>query len=405
MKKLALSVMFLIAACGFGFAQDTVTLDGHVLDADTQAAIAGAHVVLFPAQPPPPGEAKGFSLPMHPPCPPIHTVTDVDGSYALDAIPAGIYSLQVFARDYTRYVEELDLTVSVQDHTVLLQPIVFGSLSGVVTDSQTLAPIPGVVVRLSVVVEGHGGAGRPIRAVTDDLGYYHFDSIPQATYGLRAMKQGFSPFTAEVEIAATPAVLDFSLVPLAYGAIEGTVTDAQTLEPLEGVHVTLGGGMPGDEFGGHQPHFAAITDAQGFYHIEQVPAGDYTLRAGAPGYALATASVTIVDSQTTTQDVALTPIEFGTLTGLVFDQATAAPLEGALVMLGGCGGGHGDGHGGGGGGCGFHAITGADGTFSIVDIPTGEYQLGVFKMGYAPYQAPITIVVGPNEVSIGLQGM
>jgi hypothetical protein len=104
-----------------------------------------------------------------------------------------------------------------------------------------------------------------------------------------------------------------------------------------------------------------------------------------------------------TQDVALTPIELGTLTGVVFDQATSAPLEGALVVLGS--GGHGDGHGGGGGGgCGFHAITGADGTFSIADIPAGEYELGVFKMGFAPYHSPITILVGPNAVSIGLQG-
>ena len=403
MKKLALTIMFLIAACGFGAAQTTVTLDGHVLDATTQAAIAGAHVVLFPAQPPPPGQAKDFSLLMPPPLPPIHTVTDADGFYALDAIPAGAYSLRVFALGYTRYFEALDLTVSVQDHTVLLQPIVYGSLSGVVVDSQTLLPLAGVAVRLSVMVDGPGpGPGMGISALTDDQGYYHFDSIPQATYALRARKFGYTPFTAEVVIADTPVVLDFGLLPLAYGAIEGTVTDAQTLLPLEGVQVTLGGGM-------QQPPFAAVTDVQGFYHIEQVPAGPYMLRAGAPGYARVTVGVTIVGDETVTQDVALTPIEFGTLTGVVFDQATSAPLEGALVVLGsggGGGGGHGDGHGGGGGGgCGFHAITGADGTFSIADIPAGEYELGAFKQGYAPYHSPITILVGPNAVSIGLQGM
>jgi large repetitive protein len=360
----------------------------------------------MPVQPPPSGPADGGGPPGgHP----LHAVTDASGYYILEAIPAGSYSLRVFAQGYTGFSEDLDLSQSILDHTVLLQPIAFGALTGTVVDAQTLAPVAGAMVRLSGAPNGPGN-GHPFMAMTDAQGYYHFDAVPQAHYGLQARKQGYAPFTAEVDVTGTPAVLDINLVPLAYGAVEGIVTDAQTLEPLEGVQVVLGGGMPsrGHGGGGHGQHFAAITDAQGFYHIDQVPAGQYALRAGAEGYVLFTVDVTIAGNETLTQDVVLTAVELGTLTGVVFDEATSAPLENALVVLfenGGPAVGRGCGHGGGhGGGWGLHAFTDAAGAFTIEDIPTGEYEIRVFAWGYAPYEAAITITVGANQVTVGLQG-
>ena len=94
------------------------------------------------------------------------------------------------------------------------------------------------------------------------------------------------------------------------GAIEGTVSDMVSSLPIEGAMVMVRGNFEGGQNPGHGGHLV-FTDEQGEYLIEELDAGDYTVRCGAAGYLLATLSVVVVDGQTTVQDIALEPFAFG----------------------------------------------------------------------------------------------
>lgn len=81
------------------------------------------------------------------------------------------------------------------------------------------------------------------------------------------------------------------------GSIAGTVTDAQTGNPIPGVNVVIDGTQMG-----------AATGPEGGYRISDVEAGSYDLRASFVGYADQTRSnVQVQDNQTTTVNFQLAP--------------------------------------------------------------------------------------------------
>ena len=92
------------------------------------------------------------------------------------------------------------------------------------------------------------------------------------------------------------------------GQISGQVTDKTTGKPVTGVTVTA---QPGD--------YVARTDASGNYQLN-IAAGSYTLTVTDYGYQTATQTgVTVTASQTTTENYALAPGAFSTLSGTVTD--------------------------------------------------------------------------------------
>jgi subtilisin len=91
-------------------------------------------------------------------------------------------------------------------------------------------------------------------------------------------------------IAAAAAVA--AAAPSATGSISGTVTDADTLDPIAGATVTDG-------------TRSATTDSTGYYLISDVPEGTYTVTASATGYQDASQSVTVTGGSTSTVSFSL----------------------------------------------------------------------------------------------------
>jgi len=88
----------------------------------------------------------------------------------------------------------------------------------------------------------------------------------------------------------------------ANSAINGTVTDADTTNPVQGANVTVYDGdstAPGDEVAN------TTTNSSGFYSVTDLESGDYTVEVEADGYGTATALVSVGVSETVTQDFAL----------------------------------------------------------------------------------------------------
>ena len=91
----------------------------------------------------------------------------------------------------------------------------------------------------------------------------------------------------------------------AQGTVRGTVTDGDTGNLLPGVNVAVVGTT-----------FGAMTDRNGQYVIDGLPAGSHTLRASFVGFAQTDAAIVITDGGETVQDFALaeTTLDLGELT-------------------------------------------------------------------------------------------
>lgn len=253
-----------------------------------------------------------------------------------------------------------------------------GGVAGTVTDSVSGDPIAGAWA----VAVGGDPFGPEQFVVAGGDGAYGLDGLPVGGHyvgwvdptGAHAPR--FSPDSPDVlggdpvaVSAGETAAVDGALppqTPVAGGAaLTGTVTEAGTDEPLEGVHVIA---LTAADYSIAR---GAITDADGHYELDLAP-GDYKLE--------------FVDSTGTHpmewyDDLPLTGIadaesvtapgvadadlaaSTGAIAGTVTDAPSGDPLAGAWVLAIGP-----DGPAGG-------AVTGPDGGYTIGLLPPGDYRL------------------------------
>ena len=154
------------------------------------------------------------------------------------------------------------------------------------------------------------------------------------------------------------------------GTLTGTVTDAETGEPLAGVALDINGPLERD----------VVTDAEGTY-TSLLTVGDYTVSASRFGYATTSVNASIAAEETTTLDIAMDPVPATAVTGTVTD----------------------------GSGYGFplYARVSADGTpaATFTDPETGEYSLDLpegesftltVEVQYPGYTAPAVEVTAAD---------
>jgi len=257
-----------------------------------------------------------------------------------------------------------------------------GVLSGCVTDASSGESLKNAKVTL----EYHG----IVRIeVTGADGGYRFDNVPICfcLKDLSASKNGYVGLEMQVAVGED-TVQNIALDPVGGGqgpeggTLTGTVTDAETGEPIEGATVTLDC---------HGTVRTVLTDANGTYTFTDVPLCFClkNLSASKDGYVGVEMQVAV--GEETVQDIALEPVddgsdtEGGTLGGTVTDADTGSPIEGALVRLG------------------YHetartTLTGADGKYVFTDVQLCRClkNLSVTKDGYVGQDIPI----GVSEVTV-----
>jgi hypothetical protein len=176
------------------------------------------------------------------------------------------------------------------------------------------------------------------------------------------------------------------------GSVSGTVLDSLN-NPIEGALIGL---MGHGGHGGHGQLYHAMSGADGTFSIADVAAGSYLAAAVKMMIGQAEDSITVVAGQNTVVNFVLgmghnppppPPDSVGSVSGTVLDSLNN-PIEGAMINL------LGEGH----HGEMYHALSGADGTFSIADVEAGSYLAIATKMmvGYA--EDSITVVTGQNTV-------
>lgn len=204
-------------------------------------------------------------------------------------------------------------------------------------------------------------------------------TLNQDLYGLQ--------YSADFSIQGLQeADIDLSLPPVSDTAatVYGIVTDG-TL-PLADAVVKLF-----DEKG--VPFQHTLTNAEGEFVLENVPAGTYTLAAVKAGYRLSDAAGVILQQRDTTRiDLVCTAdptLALGTIAGVVNTKAAEGlqPLAGVKLTLQNE---QGD----------TVAVTYTidDGEFVFYDVADGRYTLLSTAEGYLP-AAPVTVVIGSGSIA------
>jgi len=248
------------------------SLEGTVTDRLTGAPVPGARLRL---------EELG-----------LETTTDSAGRYLFVDIPSGDYTLVVEAAGYKPAV----LKVSVVGRTVrdvALEPLA-GSLEGWVRDAVSKKPIRGATVTVEFL---WAGQARTLGTATDEHGYYRIDGIPPGRWAARCEAPDYLPASDTVEIRPGEVTRkDWDLVP-AFGSLEGFVRDAKTKQPIRGAIVEVEVAAEGKV-----RLFREVTDKDGHYRIDRIPAGKWKATVRAAGYGPASQDVEIRPGEVTRKD-------------------------------------------------------------------------------------------------------
>lgn len=183
-----------------------------------------------------------------------------------------------------------------------------GRIRGTVTDAGAAAA--GVSVSLASLPDDATVAFEGASAATDDAGEFAFDGVEAGTYILRVKPPGAARSIRRDLTVGEGETRELAIA-LPGGAIEGTVVDAATREPMAGVAVAVsrpgvrepmvlkaapGGGITGLSAPSFEERF--LTDASGRYRFTHVEPGEYAVAIEGGGAAPARRDgVTVLESR------------------------------------------------------------------------------------------------------------
>ncbi|MHB8728667.1 MAG: carboxypeptidase-like regulatory domain-containing protein [Sulfuricaulis sp.] len=290
-------------------------------------------------------------------------VTGADGSYVVTDVPPGPVSLMASLSGY--------LTVNASGIVASGQALTFNprlakdpqpvpiTVRGLVVRKDTGAPLSGVTV--SVV-------NTRFTAQTAADGRFEIDGIPAGSIQLAIQLSGFLSASYVVS-APSGGLMDLGSIALdsgtpntTTGSVQGSVIDALASQPLRNVAVSLSGA----------DSRTVLTDINGRFALANVNPGSVNIAATLDGYQTAAGSGTVAAGNTLLFSVRLVKLSnpaLTTVTGSVVDAATRTPLPGVAVHVANTV---------------FSAVTGADGSFQIGNVPTGPITVTLSLTGYTP---------------------
>jgi large repetitive protein len=250
------------------------------------------------------------------------------------------------------------------------------TVSGVVKDSASGAPISGIYVSLRTPTTTLA------RDTTDATGVYTLTTDSIGSIIVRARELAADANYPQKDSTVTLAMSDSKTINLLLAKIpkatlSGVVlADSATGAALAGVFVTLRSGMTSR---------LDTTGADGKYQFDNVTLGNYFVSASLAKYVTNNLSDTIKLTTITpvTKDIVLKSIVYSAVTGIIGSDATpSAPIAGAIVTLrsaiytGGIT---------------RRDTTGDDGKYQFDSLPTGNYLLGITAVKFVSIVASDTI--------------
>ena len=267
------------------------TVSGTVTDSAAGTPLTGAKVLLRI------GTGAGASIR-------DSVTTGTSGAYSFDTVPAGAFTLVASATGYISRNTTGNITSATPPAIdIKLVKILYGSITGTVTDSAAGTALAGAKVYLRTT--GGGGGGTILDStVTAASGSYTIANVQTGiARSLRVQDSGFTTKNTTITLTDTAATtVNVQLVKILFGSITGTVTDSVAGTAIAGAKVylrTTGGG-------GGTILDSAVTAASGSYTITNVQTGIARMvRAQAAGFITKNATVTLTDTAALTVNFAL----------------------------------------------------------------------------------------------------
>lgn len=249
----------------------------------------------------------------------LTTATDAAGRFALAAVPEGTFRVRIDVGGARRSIAE---PVVVGAGALDLGTLVVGAgvaLEGRVRDPSG-RPVAGATVRAAT-----SERGRPtVSARTDGSGNFTLPDLAAGRWSVEATLTDFGPVREEVEV---PAVRSVDLVLDEGTVIEGTVTEQG--EPHRGVFTVRLDRADGSARATTRRTF---TSADGRFELHGAPAGEWFVRAEAPGGLVAVHTDPVWARASTRAEVSLDLRAGGALAGRVLDAGRRA-VAGARLFL------------------------------------------------------------------------
>ncbi|HZQ51577.1 MAG TPA: carboxypeptidase regulatory-like domain-containing protein [Bryobacteraceae bacterium] len=277
------------------------------------------------------------------------TTTASNGTYTLSNVPAGIVNFTASATGYQSSIQSVTVAANTTTTQNFTLATAVGTLSGTVKNSAGTA-ISGASVSYT------GGS-----TVTAANGTYTLSNVPVGTVNLTASAAGYQSSTQAVTVAANTTTTQNFTLSTAVGTISGTVTNSGGTA-ISGATVSYSGG-------------STTTASNGTYTLSNVPTGTVSLTAAATGYQSSTQTITVTASTTTTQNFTLSAA-VGTISGSVTSSAGTA-ISGATVSYSG-----------------GSVTTGANGTYTLSNVPAGAASVTAAATGYQSSTQNVTVTAG-----------
>lgn len=306
------------------------SLMGRVVDAETGQPVSGASVS---AQGRKEAAVSGRSC-----------VSDAEGLFRLEQLPAGPASVHVLAPGYEeRTVPEVDVP---SEAAAEVEVKLHASATASAWVSGTVRDVEGRL--LSGVTVACGGSNTRTRAD----GAYRLPVTGASRATLVFDLPGYAADSRVVDTSSGSGSCDVSLERSDGASLTGRVIDAHDGEPIEGARVEL------------QPAgLSSVTGAGGVYVFGAVAAGEWTLAVTARGFRAETRTIAIpagTPAEALSLDVPLVAPRTGELRARVARADGGRPLAGVVVTTEPLG---------------RSATTDAGGVAHIGHLPVGEYRL------------------------------
>lgn len=299
--------------------------------------------------------------------------TAADGSYSIEKVEAGTYTLEATSTGYEKAVTDSFSVVDgveIFDKNIIIEKEIKAVISGKVTDEEG-NPIAGYV-SVGLYQNGKniavGSAGENGEYTIGSKGW----GYPAGDYEVRISSKGYISQSIQITVpkVETFTVPDVKLAvdPMKDAAISGNLYDAVTGEPISGVIEWTKDGV----FGGSR------SVSSGNYEVTGLRAGTYVLTATATNYNQARSVEIVLEDQTYEQfitgiDLYLIPKD-GEMTGSVLsgiitaDDNTAGVAVKAILMQDDMV---------------IQTVEcAADGSYRFLNVPAGTYKVAAEAEGY-----------------------
>lgn len=283
----------------------------------------------------------------------LNTSSGSDGSYTIDGLKGGAYSVTASAANHDPLTRIVTLQIGGFAKLDFALASLTGSISGVVLHATSLEPIESANV--SVRVEGPPPV--TITVTTEVDGAYYVPNLPAGTYSVAVSLEGFNTSTLEdVEVVSGADTTDVDvLLEEKPTKLLGTVRSGAVL--LVGANVSVWG-----------TEYYGLSSIEGKYEIDGIPEGTYTVEASLQGYLNVTIlGVGIARGSELQLDFNLTGLP-GALYGIVVDAVTGDRLAGVIVVVLPQ----------------RETLTNTNGEFQFTGLPADEYIVRFTLDGYQP---------------------